>query len=302
MHWTPTSESFTEFDLLSGTFKSSSGGNEQLDITSDKDSVIVMSSESECERDFSDIRSWERLRLRGQHWCPGVSGWLAPKTPLDQTLEAGLRPLQPGEQLYGLTFPQTLDYVTTYVVPRLIYPLRVVNVRVKELEKVDKLLKEAIKSWTGVPLRLSDGFLYLPRHRLGLGLPSIHSTYRRARAPLATTNKGPTPPLAKYTREILKAQLAVVWRRKVLGLKMSSTNGGHLVKKEGRATKGEQPWLSHMLGAMQARLPLDLTLGIAPEEEDSGDNVSPDEWVENHHKRYKYTYELAAKNSDSAAK
>ncbi|KAI8503695.1 hypothetical protein Bbelb_186660 [Branchiostoma belcheri] len=108
MHRTPTSESFTEFDLLSGTFDSSSGGNEQLDVTSDNDSVIVISSESEGERDFSDIR--------------------------------------------------------------------------------------------------------------------------------------------------------------------------------------------------QARLPLDLTLGIAPEEEDSGDNVSPDEWVENHHKRYKYAYELAAENSDSAAK
>ncbi|KAI8479498.1 hypothetical protein Bbelb_427590 [Branchiostoma belcheri] len=56
MHRTPKSESFTEFDLLSGTFDSSSGGNEQLDITSDSShSVIVISSESEGERDFSDI-------------------------------------------------------------------------------------------------------------------------------------------------------------------------------------------------------------------------------------------------------
>ncbi|KAI8479736.1 hypothetical protein Bbelb_425390 [Branchiostoma belcheri] len=72
MHRTSTPESFTEFDLLSGTFDSSSGGNEQLDI-SDKDSVIVISSENEGERDFCDIRTRHSIT---EHDMPGfvISG------------------------------------------------------------------------------------------------------------------------------------------------------------------------------------------------------------------------------------
>ncbi|KAI8486535.1 hypothetical protein Bbelb_357700 [Branchiostoma belcheri] len=64
------------------------------------------------------------------------------------------------------------------------------------------------------------------------------------------------------------------------------------------ATTGYSPYF--LLFGRQARLPLDLTLGIDSAEENTGDTVSPDEWVEKHHQRYKYAYDLVTKNSESA--
>ncbi|CAH1259149.1 Hypp2170 [Branchiostoma lanceolatum] len=202
------------------------------------------------------------------------TGWLSPKHPLDETLDQGLRPLQEDGLLQGLTFPQKLDYVTTYVVPKLQYPLRVATVRVKELDKVDSALKEAVKSWAGVPVRTSDAFLYLPRHRLGMGLPSFRHLYRKALIDkcgrllgIPTKATSPIPPLAGYTRPILIQQireyldtgLVADKESPVLGLKMTSTNKGSLPKKSGREAKGEKPWLAHMLGGIHdAKLGLHL--------------------------------------------
>eukprot|EP00058_Branchiostoma_floridae_P021814 XP_002607304.1 hypothetical protein BRAFLDRAFT_88254 [Branchiostoma floridae] len=42
--------------------------------------------------------------------------------------------------------------------PKLQYPLRVATVKVGEEEKVDGILKEAVKSWAGVPIRMSDAY------------------------------------------------------------------------------------------------------------------------------------------------
>ncbi|KAI8512396.1 hypothetical protein Bbelb_090350 [Branchiostoma belcheri] len=67
---------------------------------------------------------------------------------------------------------------------------------------------------------------------------------------------------------------------------------------QARATTGYSPYF--LLFGRQARLPLDLTLGIDSAEENMGDTVSPDEWVEKHHQRYKYAYDLVTKNSESA--
>eukprot|EP00058_Branchiostoma_floridae_P021819 XP_002607309.1 hypothetical protein BRAFLDRAFT_100661 [Branchiostoma floridae] len=138
------------------------------------------------------------------------TGWLSPKRSIDGLIAKGLEPLQQWGLLHGLTFPQKLDYVATYVALKLQYPLRVGTVKVGELEKVVGILKEAVKSWAGVPMRKSDAFLYMPRHRLGLGLSNFRIQYRRAQVDtgakllgVLTKASSMPPPLAEYTRNIL---------------------------------------------------------------------------------------------------
>ncbi|CAH1274672.1 Hypp5370 [Branchiostoma lanceolatum] len=75
--------------------------------------------------------------------------------------DEGLQPIRKRGKLEELPFPQKLDYIKTYVIPKLRYPMRVANVGVQELTEADVRLWEEVKSMAGMPTRITDAFLDL---------------------------------------------------------------------------------------------------------------------------------------------
>ncbi|CAH1266629.1 Hypp3451 [Branchiostoma lanceolatum] len=117
-----------------------------------------------------------------------------------------------------------------------------------------------------MPTRTSDGFVDLSRQRLGLGLPRLRNLYRKGLVQrfarmigLPNTANGPLQPLAHYTKPLMLAQLERFLKTGIKRDAASPTGvaaqtlvkyGESTAIKDGKKQRGEQHWMSYMLGAM----------------------------------------------------
>jgi hypothetical protein len=87
---------------------------------------------------------------------------------------------------------QRLEILRTFLIPKLTYQLVLGSAHVNTLKRLDLMIRERLRHWTGLPKDTNTNYFYASMQDGGLGVPSLHATvplYQRARfGKLLTTN------------------------------------------------------------------------------------------------------------------